>query len=197
MALEQRPARLSYADFLKLPPEMPGELINGELTMPPSPIFQHQAIADRIMRHLGAYLDEHPEVGVACSAPMDVVLRAESPAIVVQPDVLFVSAAREGLIDRVVLGAPDLVVEVVSASTVRMDAVRKRELYAEYGVEEYWLVWPEDERVDVFRGIKDGQYLSPKALAAGESLVSMLLPGFELAIDRIFVRRGIPGSRVS
>ena len=197
MALEQRPIRLSYADFLKLPPESPGELIDGELTMTPSPIFHHQVIADRIMRHLGAYLDEHPEAGVACSAPMDVVLRADSPAIVVQPDVLFVSAAREGIIDRVVLGAPDLVVEVVSASTVRIDAIRKRDLYAEYGVEEYWLVWPDDERVDVFRGIKNGWYAGPRTLAAGENLASPLLPGFELAIDRIFAHRPFPGSGVS
>lgn len=187
MALEKRPAMLSYADFLKLPPDRPGEVIEGEFVVGPSPFFRHQYIAGTIGTYLRVFLDENPEIGLTCMAPMDVVLRAERPAIVVQPDVLFISAERASIVENVVNGAPDLAVEVVSPSTGHIDAIRKRELYARHGIREYWLVWPEEERVDVF--VLDGdRYGEPGSLVAGDTLTSRLLPGWQLAVEKVFTR---------
>lgn len=189
MALENRPLLLSYADYMRLPPETPGEVIDGELIVRPSPNFRHQAVAGIIFRAIGNFLDDHPEIGVVSTAPMDCVLRANKPAVIVQPDLLFVSAAREHIIQDVIHGAPDLAVEVVSPGTFRTDNVCKRELYAQYGVQEYWLVWPEEEGIDVFTLGAGGTYGPARAFAPGESLTTELLPGFALSVARVFAGR--------
>lgn len=185
MALERGRPPLSYADVLELPPETPGEVIDGELIATPAPSPYHQHITDRIMFALIGHLDEHPGTGVAFSAPIDVVLRAERPAIVVQPDVIFIEAARTGIIGAAVMGPPALVVEVVSPSSSRLDAVRKRELYTQCGVTEYWLVWPEEQRIDVIALATAGP---AREFGPADKLTSGVLPGFQLDVARVFAR---------
>lgn len=190
MALEHHPVSLSYADFLTLPPETPGEVIEGELIVGPSPFADHQRIAGTLYFLIRGILETQPAIGEAFTAPLDVVLRADAPAIVVQPDLVFVAAANLGIVGKVVVGAPDLVVEVVSPGSERTDAVRKRELYGRFGVREYWLVWPGEERIDVFTLSADGHsYGDPRTVSSGDVLTSAVLPGFELAIDRVFARK--------
>jgi Uma2 family endonuclease len=118
-----------------------------------------------------------------------VVLRAERPAIVVQPDVLFIAATQEEIIQDVVRGAPDLVVEVVSPGSERADGVVKRDLYAAHGVREYWLVWPDEARIDVFTRADGPVYPAPRSFGPGERVETPLLPGFALEVDRVFAGR--------
>jgi Uma2 family endonuclease len=119
-------------------------------------------------------------------APFDVVLRAERPAIVLQPDLMYLSPQR---LDRRtgsnIQGAPDLVVEVLSPGTAMLDLTRKKSLYASYGVDEYWVVRPAERRVDVLRRTGDhfGQAVT---LEPGETLRSALLPGFALELAALF-----------
>lgn len=189
MTLEGTQALLDYIDFMRLPPESPGEVIDGILTIPSPRNVYHQLIVGSLGLQIGRYLDDHPDVGIYFALPLDVVLRQERPAIVLQPDLQFISAARENILGDRVMGAPDLTVEVVSPATMRMDNVRKRELYAQFGVQEYWLVWPDDERIDVFKLCASGTYETARAFAAGETLTTDLLPGFELSVARVFARR--------
>lgn len=185
MALEQGRPPMSYADVLLLPPESPGEVIDGELIVTPAPSPYHQHIADTLLIALRAFLDGHPGTGVAFSAPIDVVLRVERPAIVVQPDLVFIEAARTGIIAAAVMGPPTLAVEVVSPSSTRLDAVRKRELYAQFGVLEYWLVWPEEQRIDVIALAGAG---AAREFGPADILTSEVLPGFQLDVTRVFAR---------
>ena len=186
MAIEQHVSMMTYAEWKALPEGTPGELIEGEYVVAPAPRFRHQHIVINIAHAIRNFLDEHPEFGIVAIAPVDVELKTKDPAIVLQPDVLFVSAAREGIIQDVVEGPPDLAVEVVSPGSTRRDAVRKRYLYERYGVKEFWLVWPEDERIDVISG--EG-FHDQRELGVGDVLTTPLLPGLELPVAKVFQKR--------
>lgn len=102
---------------------------------------------------------------------------------VVEPDVLFVGQGRaEQIAKKYIKDAPDLVVEVSSPSTRRLELVRKRELYQRFGVPEYWYIDLEADRVEVYR-LAAGSYPPPLLLYPGESLTSPHLPGFAISVD--------------
>ena len=122
-------------DYLALPDEPRHELIYGRLYVTPSPVLLHQ-IAVTLLARL---LDEVAERtgGLVVVAPMDVTLTDHS---VVQPDLVYVTRERRGVLGERVEGAPSLVVEVISPGTARRDRGEKLKLYAESGVDEYWIV---------------------------------------------------------
>lgn len=115
-------------------------LIWGAILREPAPGYQHQAIVTRAVILLDEHVREH-RAGLVCVSPLDVVLD-EQRALVVQPDVVFISNERAPILRQQVWGAPDLVVEVESPSTRRRDRTAKRGWYRRYGVREYWLIDP-------------------------------------------------------
>jgi Uma2 family endonuclease len=183
--------KLTYEDFLGFPEDgRRHELIDGEHFVASAPFIPHQRAVSRLLGHLWGYLERNP-LGEVLPAPTDVVLSKHD---VVEPDLIYVSAARAGQVgERNVQGPPDLVVEVLSRSTSRLDRGRKLGLYDRAGVGEYWLVDPDAETVTVFR--RDETTLKRAADLAcdgGEPLTTPLLPGFALALDRLF-KRPTPG----
>jgi Uma2 family endonuclease len=128
-------------DYLSGPEDLRRrELVWGVVREPPSPFASHQRVTARITALLDGHVRQH-DLGTVLAAPMDVVLDRERN-LVVQPDVMFVSHARAGIVRDFVRGAPDLVVEVSSRGTVRYDRTEKVTWYRAYGVREYWLVDP-------------------------------------------------------
>ncbi len=118
-------------------------------------------------------------------APCDVILSDED---VVQPDVLFVSEAKAGIVTEDNLkGAPDLVVEILSDATRKKDEVTKRKLYEHFDVQEYWIVDPELQSVKVFR-LSDHRYVRTAELSAEthDTLTTPLLPDFRLPLIELF-----------
>jgi Uma2 family endonuclease len=104
----------------------------------------------------------------------------------VQPDVMFVSRERLGIITHAnIQGAPDLVVEVRSPSTAQRDLTIKRRLYAEHGVKEYWMVDPEARTVTVLL-LRNGALEEVGIYRKGQVLSSTTLSGFTLNLDEIF-----------
>lgn len=138
---ETRPLRLTYEDYRAMPDDgRRYELIEGEIRMAPAPLTLHQ----RVSRNLAVLLHLHVQergLGEILAAPTDVILDRST---VVQPDLLFVSTARLGMISRrAIEGPPDLVVEILSDGTQSFDRGAKRQIYARYGVGHYWIVDPE------------------------------------------------------
>ena len=114
----QGAVRQTYKDYCATPDDERYELFNGNLMMVPAPNMKHQKVLFRLARKLDNFTEEH-ELGNVYVAPCDVVL---SDTDVVQPDVLFISRAREHtLTDENVRGAPDLVIEILSPSTADRD----------------------------------------------------------------------------
>ncbi len=124
------------------------ETIAGELFVTPAPSLLHQRALARLHLLLGTYVERH-QLGEVFFAPLDVVF---GPMTLVEPDLLFVARSRSHVLtEREVAGAPDLAVEVVSPSSARTDRGRKRALYQETGVREYWIVDVELRQVEVWR----------------------------------------------
>jgi len=178
--------KLTYDDFLLFPDDgKRHELIDGEHYVTPSPSRKHQAVVWNLAGIIAPYLESHP-VGRAFVAPFDVIF---SDFDVVEPDVLFISKARleEVLTTKNVRGAPNLVVEIASRSTRSRDETLKRKLYQRFGVEEYWVIEPDDDTIVVYK-YGDQGYRREFDLAAtrGDMLTTPLLPGLQLPLDRIF-----------
>jgi Uma2 family endonuclease len=181
--------RLTYQDLLGLPEDLlRHELIDGEHLMSPAPNSKHQRVVVNLAWLIRAYLEDCP-MGRVYVAPYDVVF---SDFDVAEPDLLYVSAERERLLlkERCLAGAPDLVIEVLSPSTARIDAGKKRWLYGRYGVSEYWIVDPLKETIRVYR-LADGLLQHSSELVRGDgtsvpSLSTPLLPGLEIPLATVF-----------
>jgi Uma2 family endonuclease len=142
-------AILTYRDYAALPDDgRRYELHRGELSVTPSPGTRHQRAGLR----LTVLLDQHVRsraLGEIFTAPTDCIL---SDMTVVQPDILYIATDRRSIIsERGIEGAPTLVVEVLSPSTMRIDRERKRALYAEHGVPWYWIADPESRTVEAYK----------------------------------------------
>jgi Uma2 family endonuclease len=130
------------ADYWQLPEGAPVELINGRLVVSPSPNVLHQTIIAILLDKLmGAAKTTGSK---AIVSPMDVTLSDDT---ILQPDLLYVSKSRRGIIKERVEGPPDLVIEIISGSA-RRDRVVKLDLYARHGVAEYWIVDPDVQVID-------------------------------------------------
>jgi Uma2 family endonuclease len=139
---------VTVPEYLSGPERLrPIELVFGVVREPPAPRYGHQSVVTR----LTALLDTHVRaggLGVVCVSPVDVVLD-EGAALVLQPDIVFVSAARCDVIRDRIWGPPDLVVEVLSSSTAVRDRTTKLAWYRQYGVRECWLVDPVAGRIEI------------------------------------------------
>lgn len=158
------------------------QLIDGELFMSPSPHFFHQEIILNIASPIREYLRRYP-IGKVVVGPSDVEFNQKN---VFQPDVFFIRNERLGMIDKHgAKGAPDLVVEVISGSTGRLDLGPKMMIYAQTGVLEYWVILPQSRTVDIYR-LAESAEQPAETLAEGVSLKTPLLPGLELPLAEIF-----------
>lgn len=175
--------RMSAGEFLEILDESKNyELINGVVTVTPSPAPKHQRVTFEVSLQLGNYLEKNP-VGEAF-IETDVHL-GEGPTggdLVYRPEVVFYVAERlVGLEDRL-SGAPDLVVEVVSRGSRRFDSETKRNDYERLGVKEYWLIDPANNAIQVFR-LKGKQFI--ETTVTEDRFASEAVPGFVLDVSRV------------
>lgn len=160
------------------------ELINGELVKKQSPTLQHQRISANIQFALRLYANQ-TNAGEALYAPLDVVL---DDGNAYHPDVFFVKKERSFIlenIEEVVMGAPDLVVEILSKSTGIYDRGVKKDIYEKYGVREYWLVDPRTSTIELY-SYTEQRYKLVALLEANETLKSIALEGFEMDLGEVF-----------
>lgn len=148
-ALEGR--QISLQAYLDLPEiSQPVELIDGAVSMSPSPDSGHQSIVIDMLRVFLPLVTD----GRWLTAPMDVVL---DEGAVLQPDLLWIAPERQAIIGKRIMGAPDLVIEILSPATLKRDRGPKFALYERYGVRELWLVNPAPPSIEVWvRGTPEG-----------------------------------------
>lgn len=172
------PIKLTYDDYAGLPNDgRRYEVFDGDLAVTPAPSPKHQAVS----RNLEYVLHTHTlasGAGAVYDAPIDVLL---APTTIVQPDLVFIAAARLGIVtERAVEGAPDLVVEIVSPSTARQDRVTKAALYARFGVRFYWVVDPDARTLEEYALAAQGYELV--AVHSGGAVArTALFPRFDIA----------------
>jgi Uma2 family endonuclease len=171
----------TYLDYDQLPEGAPYQLIDGELTMSPSPTFYHQKVMLRLAVLIERFVEEQ-NLGEVVTAPMDVYL---SETEVYQPDIIYISNERRHIIHEKIRGVPDLIVEVLSPSNAYYDLVHKKNNYESVGVREYWLIDPQEKIVEVYENREKGFRLFAKAKGSGD-VSSKVLHGFSVGLDEIF-----------
>jgi Uma2 family endonuclease len=184
--MAQTARKLTHGDYLLFPDDgQRHELIDGEHFVSPPPRLRHQRAVGRL--HIAfALWGRGGQFGEVVLSPMSVIFSAYD---VVEPDLIFLprGSAATADSDDWVRGVPELLVEVLSPTSRRHDAVRKRALYERFGVAEFWLVDPAAGTVEVYR-LQGGKYRPATllSLAAEDHLTSPLLPGFDVSLAELF-----------
>lgn len=192
----------SYADYLLWQFDERLELIRGKIfKMSPAPSTKHQKILTKMFGPIWSYLI-HEQCSVFV-APFDVRLPISEDLkiskkyknkakklsdgkimTVVQPDICVICDESK-LDERGCVGAPDLVVEILSPGNTQREMKDKFEIYQVAGVKEYWLVEPNDEFVIVYN-LEKGVYVGSKPYTRGEAVQSKVLEKLALPVDDIF-----------
>jgi Uma2 family endonuclease len=171
---------LTYADYAALPDDGHRyQLLEGELVTTPSPNRWHQQISFRLASEVLNHVQARG-LGEAFAAPLDVTLDDRN---VVQPDILFVSNERSGILQGSrVIGAPDLCVEILSPGAERIDRVSKLELYARFGVTHYWIVDLNARTIEEY--VLAGDVYRVRSITVyDEPFRPAALPGFEFRLS--------------
>jgi len=179
--------KLTYEEFRQLPDDGKRyELVRGEVHMIPPSTTRRQFIVQNLAGSLWPQVKKN-NLGEVFRAPLDVRLSRDTAF---QPDLIFISNARAGIIlEDWIAGAPDLVVEVLSPSTAAYDRATKLLIYAEAGVPNVWLIDSQAKTVEVLR-LQGKKYLVDATLAGDQVLISDLFPGWQLPLRDLFDFRG-------
>jgi len=179
----------SYADYLKWTFDERLEIIKGRLfKMSLAPSRIHQKLSWEIARELADYLKGKP--CEAYSAPFDVRLPRKSKddkqiITVVQPDICVICDAAK-LDDKGCLGAPDIIIEILSPGNNKKELANKYEAYEEAGVKEYWLIAAGERACFQYVLNAEGRYFAAKPLTTGDTVTTPILPGFSLNLEEVF-----------
>jgi len=181
--------RYTYADYLTWQFQERVELILGKIfRMSPAPKTAHQQVLMKLSSSLYNKLK-----GNGCQvfpAPFDVRLpikgskKNEKIDTVIQPDISVVCDPSK-LDEKGCIGAPDLIIEIVSRSSVRKDLHDKYDIYEWAGVKEYWVVHPIDKTVMKYT-LHNGKYQPSRLLTLGDVVESDVLKGYSVSLDDTF-----------
>ena len=177
----------TYADYVKWRFDERLELIKGKIfKMSPAPGYTHQRISQYVNFELYNFLNKKP--CVVCAAPFDVLLsrtvNEEQIATVLQPD-LCVICDTSKITERGCIGAPDIVIEILSPGNNKKELQNKYEVYEEAGVQEYWIIQPSEKTFFKYK-LVNGSYQPTRLLTIGDEVTTSILPGFVLSLEEVF-----------
>ena len=183
--------RMTLDDFLALD-ETDGkwELDDGVLYIMGSGSPDHQFIIQQLCRHIDEYLDGFEDAPAHFYHEMTTVLSRELQRAP-EPDIVIILNERRDIVGQSrVEGAPDIVVEILSTDRNR-DLLRKRQIYAEAGVTEYWPIDPRNDTVTQLE-LRGGEYEERAILGPGDVLTTPLLPELAIPLSEMFHHRRRP-----
>lgn len=173
-----------YADYLRLPDDGNRyEILRGVLYVANAPTPEHQYTVTELIFYLRQYVSAR-KLGMVFTAPIEVHLTETTKPV--QPDVIFVTNEQQpppgqGFIE----GAPALIVEVVSPTSIRRDRKTKFDIYEEFGVTEYWIVDARTRSVEVYTW-SNGEYALFGQFIEAELVQSKLLPELSIPTNLLF-----------
>jgi Uma2 family endonuclease len=188
--IEELVHKYTYFDYVTWPADNPIELIDGvpySMTTAPSRI--HQKISGELFRQISNYLQ-----GKTCevyASPFDVRLTENNDEAdeeinnVIQPDISII-CDMEKLDDKGCKGTPDLVMEIVSPSSISMDYIKKLYLYEKYSVREYWIIHPIDKIIMVYKLVENGKYARPEVYQIDELIRIGLFEDLTIFLADVF-----------
>ena len=173
----------TYADYYTWNDGKRYELIDGTAyLMEPAPLFGHQSISVKLTKIIDTFLEGKP--GVMFHAPFDVRLNAwAGDNTVLQPDIV-VFADQSKLFGTGCIGAPDMVIEILSPSTARRDRVEKFNQYLLACVKEYWIVDPDEKTVNAY--ILESDVYIGKTYRQTDEVPVFVLDGCVIKLSKVF-----------
>ncbi len=189
MAIAKPKGKYTYKDYFATPEGERWELIDGVLyKMAPSPNTKHQRTLRRWVAAFEARLSRFSQPGELFFAPTDLIL---ADGTTVQPDMFFVAPDRRRIIKlRGCEGPPNLVAEILSPSNPARDLETKRELYARYGIPEYYILDTEAETVLGLSGPTTngglGVYAAQRLYTVRDVITTIAIPGLAIAVSEVF-----------
>lgn len=173
----------TYQDYLELPSDgKVYQIIEGGLYMVPAPTTYHQKVSINLASIIWNYVKKI-NWGEIYDAPIDVIL---STTDIVQPDIIGISKERLSIVkEKGIFGTPDLVIEILSPSTWPLDLKLKKGLYERYGIQEYWLVYPEEKKVQCFL-MKGGKYHLLGTYFKNEEVEVATIAGLRIDLKEVF-----------
>jgi Uma2 family endonuclease len=183
--------RYTYADYLNWLDDKRRELINGFIHLMSGPMRRHARISLKLSNRIDSFIEMHHGRCHVYHAPFDVRLplygSTDDDKIydVVQPDICVICDLTK-LDDKGCIGAPDLVVEVLSPSTLKYDWNYKFNLYEAAGVREYWIVDPNTKIFNVFLLQADGKYDLGTVYEGDQKVPVHILEGLEIDLNELF-----------
>lgn len=185
--------KYTYADYLTWQFEEMVELIRGRIfKMSPAPNTRHQKISRNLLLGIGPYLQK--KKCQVFHAPFDVRL-ALPPQLqttdkintVVQPDISIICDPHK-IDDKGCNGAPYWIIEILSKGTADKDLTEKYDIYMHSGVQEYWIVNPDEDTVLPYRLDENEEYclIRDKPFVKGEKVPVGIFPGFQIDLEEIF-----------
>lgn len=159
------------------------EIINGGLHMSSTPNFYHQEVSGNVYTLMRKFIKKH-KLGKIISAPQDTRLGEFN---LVQPDILFLSKENINVrIEGTEVGAPDLDVEIISPPSIRRNYHQIKDIYEAHLVQEYWIIDPANQAVEVFWLNGEKYELIAFAEMPKKIVISKVLQGFEVTLAEIF-----------
>ena len=185
--------RMSVDEFLDLPepddkPKL--ELDDGELYVMPRPRRVHQFLKDGLVAYFRNHLDSFQEPPAVMYSELVTILSREPRRVLVPDLAIILHEHTDIFVSGYAEGPPDIVIEILSSDRNR-DLVRKRQLYAEAGIPEYWIFDYENDTVTPLE-LQGGQYVERGILTSDDTLTTPLLPGLDIPLADLFHHRQRP-----
>lgn len=172
-----RENRYTLEDIFNLPDGQRAELIDDQMYMMSPPSYKHQKLVGELYVAIHSHIRSKGGTCEVLPAPFAVILNQDEDTYV-EPDISVI-CDKGKLSDRGCEGAPDMVIEIVSPSSRRMDYTTKNTLYSDAGVREYWIVDPAKERTTVYRYEEDAM---PVISPFDQPLPVGILDGLQITI---------------
>lgn len=180
--------KITYREFREM--EFPDndaflyELLNGIIVKRASPKVIHQRISKKLFRQLEDFIVAK-SLGEVFYAPIDVVLDDNNAP---QPDLVYIANTNDQVVindEDVIIGVPDLAVEIISPSSVKRDRIEKMAIYEAFKIKEYWLVDPNNQSIEIYT-LKNDKYALHAFADATEKVQSVVIEGLEIEAMSIF-----------
>ena len=191
--LSQEDRRYTYADYLTYPDDERWEIIGGVPYMQSAPTPIHQEILMELSKQIAVYLTG--KTCKICPTPFCVRLpqggyeeNEKDVKNIVEPDISII-CDKSKIDDKGCYGAPDMIIEIISPSSIKRDRFIKFNLYEKAGVKEYWIVEPDQKLVSVFLLQKSERFSRPEMYTDEDSISVSIFPNLIIDFSAVFTSK--------